>query len=156
MCKRGGNLNDQVGAVPVVAVVDSNYRFVQFGVGGDAQVGDAELFTCTDLGVALRDGAANLPPSADLPGYDSGPLPYVFLAENVDIGFDENILLPYPELSEDDRLTPQQMSFNRRLKKYSRFKHFLIYRSLSELFCSIFRAYADIDMIIKYATLVCY
>ncbi|KAM4045383.1 uncharacterized protein ACNLHF_009211 [Anomaloglossus baeobatrachus] len=103
-------------SVVILALVDTDYRFIYAGIGAYGSASDARIFRSSRLAQWLQENSLLIPPPVALPG-TSGPLaPYVMVA---DAGFalSKHVMRPYPRRSIDDR----KQYFNYRLTKARRY-----------------------------------
>ncbi|KAM4043782.1 uncharacterized protein ACNLHF_014059 [Anomaloglossus baeobatrachus] len=103
-------------SVVILALVDTEYRFIYADIGAYGSASDARIFRSSRLAQRLQENSLLIPPPVALPG-TSGPLaPYVMVA---DAGFalSKHVMRPYPRRSIDDR----KQYFNNRLTKARRY-----------------------------------
>jgi len=101
-------------SILLMAVVDSNYKFIYTNVGVQGRVSDAGLFAQSDLRAALDERKLNLPVAEALPNTDI-IMPYAFVGDEA-YPLRNDLLKPYPHR----RLQPEQRIFNYRLSRARR------------------------------------
>ena len=101
-------------SIVLLAVADSEGRFLYMDVGANGSASDGGIFQVTTLREALEKGVAALPGPEALPG-DDHPVPYFLLG---DAAFPMKTWLqkPYPERG----LDPPSRNFNYRLSRARR------------------------------------
>lgn len=81
-------------SIVLMALVDSNYKFITIDIGGYGKNSDAGIFSDSHLGKRLAAGNLYLPDDKPLPGLTE-PLPHVFIGDE---GFplQKHLMRPYP------------------------------------------------------------
>ncbi|XP_066455104.1 uncharacterized protein [Eleutherodactylus coqui] len=102
--------NSSKHSIVLLALVDSNYRFIAIDVGAYGTTGCCSIFKKSHLGRKMKEGQLDLPECKPLPGTTRPPMPFVFVADEA-FGLTENILRPYPNRN----ITPIRKVFNYRL-----------------------------------------
>ena len=69
-------------SVVLLALVDSNYKFVWADIGGRGAASDAQLWNASDLKAAADNGDLNLPDPGALPN-DTEDVPYYFIGKKI-------------------------------------------------------------------------
>jgi hypothetical protein len=98
-------------SVVLLAVVDSDYRFMYADVGGVGHQSDCQLFNQSSLSYGIESGRLNLPPADPLPN-DNVDFPYFFLGDDA-FPLRENMMKPYST----HELTREQRVFNYRISR---------------------------------------
>ena len=80
--------------IVLMAVTDSNYKFIYVDVGTNERVSDGGVWANCSLSTLLKEGRANLPPAECLPN-SNRDLPFVFLADDA-FPLSVNLMKPYP------------------------------------------------------------
>ena len=103
----------------LLAIVDSNYKFMFVDIGCNGRVSDGGVFYDTAVAKGLREKSLSLPKSSPLPGREK-PVPYVILADDA-FPLQENILKPYPFRNDDvfSRIFNYRLSRARRMVESS-------------------------------------
>ena len=118
--KKSGSLNfNYKGTFSVVlmAVVDTDYKFICINVGSEGRHSDGGIFTACNFGKALTSGGLYLLKDATIPALEHhSKLPYVFVADEA-FPLQTNLLHPYPgrNLSEENRIFNYRLSHARRV-----------------------------------------
>lgn len=81
-------------SIVLLALVDSNYRFIFADIGSQGRISDGGVFRNTLLWQKLSSNDLNLPTPSPLPGSDKN-MPYVFIADGA-FALDTHIMKPYP------------------------------------------------------------
>lgn len=102
-------------SIVLMAVVDSDYRFIAVDVGAYGRDSDSNIFNNWVFGQKLKENRLNLPEPKPLPGNNGPPLPYVFLGDEA-FPLNNNFLKPYPRCN----LNNQRRIFNYRLSRSRR------------------------------------
>ena len=102
-------------SIVLMAVVDSNYRFLYCDVGANGREADGGVWGNTDLAKDLHTGNANLPPAAPLPG-DDQDVPHFIISDEA-FALKCYMMKPYPQrnLSHEKRLFNYRLSRARRV-----------------------------------------
>lgn len=94
----------------LLALVDSNYRFIFADIGCLGRISDGGVFRNTLLWQKICSNSLNLPTPSPLPGSDKN-MPYVFIADGA-FALDTHVMKPYP----GNHVTgSQKLIFNQRL-----------------------------------------
>lgn len=102
-------------SVVLLAVVDSNYKFMYIDVGSFGKEADSTIYQNSSFYNALETGSLNIPKPEKVTE-DLRPLPYVFVGDEA-FGISVNMMRPYP----GNHLTKTQRIFNYRLSRARRF-----------------------------------
>ena len=86
-------------SIVLLAIVDSNYKFIFVDIGCNGRVSDGGVFYGTAVAKGLREKKLALPEPSPLPGREK-PVPYVILADDA-FSLQENIMKPYPFKNND-------------------------------------------------------
>lgn len=99
----------------LLALVDSNYKFIYVDVGANGATSDAGIFMNTPLRAALEDNRVGLPPREPLPGGDR-PIPYFIVGDDA-FALKEYLQKPFPHrgLSRHERIYNYRLSRARRV-----------------------------------------
>lgn len=81
-------------SIVLLALVDSNYKFIFVDVGCNGRISDGGVFSRSALSSALEDNRLSIPDSSCLPGSDVSA-PYVIVADNA-FPLRRNIMKPFP------------------------------------------------------------
>ncbi len=102
-------------SVLLMAVADSQYRFLYANVGTQGRVSDGGLFAHSDLRKAMDQKVLNMPPAEPLPGTDI-EMPYMFIADEA-YPLRTDLMKPYPSrhLARDQRIYNYRLSRARRV-----------------------------------------
>lgn len=65
-------------SIVLLALVDSNYKFIWADLGGRGAASDAQIWNASDLKDAVETGAMPLPQPSPLP-HDNQDIPYFFI-----------------------------------------------------------------------------
>ena len=101
-------------SIVLLAIVDSDYKFIYCDVGANGASSDAGIFNNTDLKLALDENAVALPPPVPLTG-GGRPIPYFFVGDEA-FALKDWLQKPYPHRG----LTKEQRIFNYRLSRARR------------------------------------
>ncbi|XP_044764699.1 putative nuclease HARBI1 isoform X1 [Coccinella septempunctata] len=102
-------------SIVLLAVVDSNRKFVYIDVGSMGRFSDSGILKDSIFGIKLKNGELNLPPEETL--YPGGiEMPYVFVGDEA-FPLTTNLMRAYPQskLSESRRLYNYRLSRARRV-----------------------------------------
>ena len=77
----------------LMALVDSNYKFIAIDVGAYGRNSDGGIFANSNLGKAIASNSLHFPADAGLPGADQ--LPYVIIGDEA-FPLQEHLLRPFP------------------------------------------------------------
>ena len=103
-------------SIVLMALVDSNYKFLYIDVGGYGRNSDGGIFSGCSLGKALNSESLNIPNPKVLPETpELGPVPYCFVADEA-FPLQTNIMRPFPGRNVDE----EQETFNYRLSRARR------------------------------------
>ncbi|XP_069582609.1 uncharacterized protein [Ranitomeya imitator] len=101
-------------SVVLLAVADSNYRFIIVDIGAYGRTGDCRVFNASIMGRRLRDNQLNLPPQ-QLPGSNAEAVPFVLVGDEA-FQLTRHVMRPYPRRNLDHR----RRVFNLRLSRARR------------------------------------
>lgn len=102
-------------SIVLLAICDSNYKFIFIDVGSYGKASDSQIFKDSDFFKKLQDNSLNIPSST--PITENGlPLPYVFVGDEA-FGISHFIQRPYS----GNYLNKQQKIFNYRLSRARRY-----------------------------------
>ncbi|XP_069615947.1 uncharacterized protein [Ranitomeya imitator] len=82
-------------SVVLLAVADSNYRFIIVDIGAYGRTGDSRVFNSSIMGRRLRDNQLNLPPPQQLPGSNAEAVPFVLVGDEA-FQLTRHVMRPYP------------------------------------------------------------
>jgi hypothetical protein len=104
-------------SIVLLAVVDSNLRFVVVDIGQYGRCSDGGVFAASNFGDAFLRGRLELPADAPFPhsSANSPPIPYVFVADEA-FPLKSNLLKPYAGRT----CTQEKTIFNYRLSRARR------------------------------------
>nr|CAH7719015.1 unnamed protein product [Callosobruchus chinensis]CAH7733013.1 unnamed protein product [Callosobruchus chinensis]CAH7753395.1 unnamed protein product [Callosobruchus chinensis] len=102
-------------SVVLLAVVDSEYRFIAVDVGAYGRDSDSNIFNNWNFGKKLTQNRLNMPETKPLPNTNDTPLPFVFLGDEA-FPLNNNFMKPYPR----SNLNTQRRIFNYRLSRSRR------------------------------------
>ncbi|XP_071153583.1 uncharacterized protein [Mytilus edulis] len=68
-------------SIVLLALVDSDYKFIWADIGGRGAASDAQLWNASDLKSAIEDGDLDLPDAEPLP-HDTEDIPYFYIVSN--------------------------------------------------------------------------
>ncbi|XP_069810666.1 uncharacterized protein [Dendropsophus ebraccatus] len=94
----------------LLALADSDYRFVVVDIGAYGSAADAGVFRASRIGEMLKSNHLGIPESRPLPGSSGPPAPFVIVADE-GFGLQTHLLRPFPRRGLDDR----RRIFNSRL-----------------------------------------
>lgn len=80
-------------SVVLMALVDSDYRFIFADIGGQGRISDGGIFKNCLLWQKINEGTLNLPPDTPLPGRHES-VPYVFLSDGA-FALHKHIMKPF-------------------------------------------------------------
>lgn len=104
----------QYNSIVLMAVADSNYRFISIDVGAYGKEGDSSVFRNSVFGQLLYNKQLNIPNPVEIaPNIN---LPFVFVADEA-FGLHTNLLRPYPKAG----LNNSRRVFNYRLSRARRY-----------------------------------
>ena len=69
-------------SIVMLAVVDSDYKFMYVDVGAEGAGSDGGVFLNTELRECLEDGSIGFPPPSPLPGSDGEPVGYFLVGDD--------------------------------------------------------------------------
>ncbi|XP_055072963.2 uncharacterized protein [Misgurnus anguillicaudatus] len=101
-------------SIVMMALVDSNYRFLYVDVGCNGRVSDGGVFRGTTLQESLEQRTANIPQSTPLPGTDI-PMPFFVVADEA-FPLKPYLMKPFARRG----LSREQRVFNYRLSRARR------------------------------------
>lgn len=103
-------------SVVLMAVADSNYRFIYVDVGAYGSACDSSIFKESTLWKSIQEKRLELPPAKPLPGSEAPDVPYFLIGDEA-FGLNTNLLRPFggKELSE------KKKNFNYRLSRARRY-----------------------------------
>lgn len=81
-------------SIVLMALVDSDYRFIFADIGGQRRISDEGIFRNCLLWQKINSGNINLPPDTPLPGRDKN-VPYVFLGDGT-FALHKHLMKPFP------------------------------------------------------------
>ena len=99
----------------LLAVCDSNYRFIFIDVGSYGKASDSAIFKNSELYAKLMNGSLNFPPAKAI-SLTGGPLPFVFVGDEA-FGLSNHMLRPYASRNLDKK----KRIFNYRLCRARRY-----------------------------------
>lgn len=97
-------------SIVLLALVDSNYNFINADIGAPGRISDGGVFRNSLLWKKLLKDNINFPPDCTLPGKNNN-VPYVFLGNGA-FALSTHVMKPYPGNHDSDSL---QRTFNYRL-----------------------------------------
>ncbi|XP_044142903.1 putative nuclease HARBI1 [Bufo gargarizans] len=112
----GSRFFKQYFSVVVMAVADSNYRFIMVDIGTYGSTADARVFSASRMGERLRANLLALPESRRLAGYSGPPAPFVIVADE-GFALTHHVMRPFPKRGLDLR----GRIFNYRLTRARRY-----------------------------------
>lgn len=89
-------------SVVLMAVVDSDYKFIFVDIGSFGSCADSTVFQNTKFGKRLTSNQLDLPDNKPLPGTDGPDMPYVFVADDA-FAIHEHLMKPYSLRNLDTR-----------------------------------------------------
>lgn len=101
-------------SIVLMAVVDSNYKFIMVDVGANRRMSNAVVITNTKFGQLLEKVELNIPPPKIMPN-SNYQLPFVFVGDEV-FALKDNFMKPFPQRN----LTREERVFNYRLSRARR------------------------------------
>ncbi|XP_073445374.1 uncharacterized protein [Dendrobates tinctorius] len=103
-------------SVVLLALVDSNYRFIIVDIGAYGRTGDSRVFNSSIMGRRLRNNQLDLPPPRQLPGSNQEAVPYVLVGDEA-FQLTRHVMRPYPSRNLDHcrRIFNLRLSRARRL-----------------------------------------
>ncbi|XP_069615755.1 uncharacterized protein [Ranitomeya imitator] len=102
-------------SVVLLALVDSNYRFIIVDIGAYGRTGDSRVFSSSIMGRRLCNNELDLPPPSHIPGANLDAVPYMMVADEA-FQLSRNVMRPYPRRGLDYR----RRIFNLRLSRARR------------------------------------
>ncbi|XP_069815805.1 uncharacterized protein [Dendropsophus ebraccatus] len=103
-------------SVVLLALADSDYRFVVVDIGAYGSAADTGVFRASRIGEMLKTNHLGIPESRPLPGSSGPPAPFVIVADE-GFGLQTHLLRPFPRRGLDDR----RRIFNYRLTRARRY-----------------------------------
>lgn len=101
-------------SIVLLALVDSDYKFIWADVGGRGSASDAQLWNDSDLKVSMDSGMVQLPDDDTLP-HDTQPVPYFIIGDDA-FALRPTMMKPYGHR----QLTRPERVFNYRLSRARR------------------------------------
>ena len=104
-------------SIPLLALVDADYRFLWAEVGGQGHMSDAQIYLETSLREAFEDGTINRPAPCPLTddADDDTPVPY-FLVSDDAFALKDYCMKPFSR----NTMAPRELIFNYRLSRARR------------------------------------
>ncbi|GFG28223.1 hypothetical protein Cfor_06912, partial [Coptotermes formosanus] len=78
----------------LMAVADSNYRFIYVDIGSYGKDCDSQVFKRSSLWTSIQTKAIELPEDKCLPGSENAKLPHFFVGDEA-FALHRNLLRPY-------------------------------------------------------------
>ncbi|XP_069839531.1 uncharacterized protein [Dendropsophus ebraccatus] len=103
-------------SVVLLALADSDYRFIIVDIGAYGSSSDAGIFRASRLGDRLRSNQLGIPEPRQLPGSSGPPAPFVIVADE-GFALAPHVLRPFPRRGLDER----RRIFNYRLTRARRY-----------------------------------
>ncbi|XP_071972628.1 uncharacterized protein [Engystomops pustulosus] len=103
-------------SVVLLALADSDYKFIIVDIGAYGSSADAAVFRASRMGERLRSNQLTLPEPRCLPGSTGPPAPFVIVADE-GFGLSRHVLRPFPRRGLDER----RRIFNYRLTRARRY-----------------------------------
>ncbi|XP_071995514.1 uncharacterized protein [Engystomops pustulosus] len=103
-------------SVVLLALADSDYKFIIVDIGAYGSSADAAVFRASRMGDRLRSNQLALPEPRCLPGSTGPPAPFVIVADE-GFGLSRHVLRPFPWRGLDER----RRIFNYRLTRARRY-----------------------------------
>jgi hypothetical protein len=102
-------------SVVLMAVADSNYRFVYVNIGSYGKDCDSTIFKRSALWKSIVTGALDLPEQRSLPGTEGPAVPFVLVGDEA-FGLHNHLLRPFggPQLSDQKKFFNYRLSSARR------------------------------------------
>lgn len=104
-------------SIVLLAVVDSDYRFLAIDVGAYGKDSDSNIFNNWTFAKMLKQNQLNIPGLTELPNAEGVKLPHVFLGDEA-FSLNTNFMRPYPRSSLTTNT--QRRIFNYRLSRARR------------------------------------
>ncbi|XP_040275603.1 uncharacterized protein LOC120990767 [Bufo bufo] len=99
-------------SVVLLALADTNYRFIIVDIGAYGSLADARIFRASRMGRWLQSNQLDLPQPGPLPGSSGPPAPYVIVGDE-GFALSPNLMRPFPRRG----LNEERRTFNYRLSR---------------------------------------
>lgn len=102
-------------SIVLLALVDSDYKFLWLDVGSPGSMSDAQIFNDSELKQSIEDGTIGIPAAEPIPGEDRA-LPYYILGDDA-FALKIWLMKPYARrnLTHDERIYNYRISRGRRI-----------------------------------------